>query len=173
MTSTARVLAGCAIGLAVAAVAGFASAASQPRLAVALGVIGLFTLVGGLAVSSPAVVGTATVPVLGGAVLEAATVDDPAAIRLLVLGCAWYVVSEIAWEAIERRAAGVVTPAYVRRRLQEVATVVAATVAFTTLGLVGAEWGPTRTVLLQVVVVLLVVGGLIALTRRFAATVRG
>ena len=79
-----------------------------------------------LALGSARLVGLATLPMLGAALVAA---DGRASIGSIVVGCLWYVTLELAWDSIERRDGGERTAAYAHRRVFEVTTVVTLTLA--------------------------------------------
>lgn len=149
-------------------IAGVISLASSARADTAgsLALLGVGVLLVALVFGSRRLVAIATLPILAAALIVSAAGDEPAWIRSIVLGTLWYLTAELAWEGIERRDGVQRSDAFNSRRLDEVTTVVALTLAVTTIGASLAFLAPARSVFAMG---LIFVGLLIALgsaTRR-------
>ena len=134
----------------------------SPRLA--LGGLALYFI--SLAIGFRHGVGFAAVPLLTAAAFseEVAVAIDWG--RPLIIGCMWYVATELAWESITRRAGIDAAPAVARQRQREVATVVIVTIVLGLGAAAVATLAPARTLLLRAVVIVLVAAALgAALTR--------
>ena len=139
-----------------------------------------------LIVGSVRWVGVASAPMAAAIVLEAGFADEPSWIRSILIGCLWYVTMEASWEAIHRRRVVRVVrirpwgassfpsfpgrrSLYTReaneRRVHEVVTVVALSLALSLAAMAATVVAPVRSVFLQA----LVLGGLLA---AFVALVR-
>jgi len=131
------------------------------RLAVSGVILFAFTL----AVGSARLVGLATLPVFGAALVAA---GGRASVGSIVVGCLWYVALELAWDSIERRDGGERTAAFVHRRVHEVATVVTLALVVTIAGFAATDAAPERSLFTQgpIIVGLLIALGLV--TRSFA-----
>lgn len=98
-------------------------------------------------------VGLATLPMLVAAVAALSAATQPLWTRSILIGILWYVASELAWDAIERRSGASRSPELNYRRSFEVSTVVAVALTITTSGFLASRLAPTRTLLSVGVVV--------------------
>lgn len=114
--------------------------------------------VGFVVVGSARWVGATSAPMLAAVVLESGFSEDPSWLRSIILGCSWFVVLELSWEAIDRRSGARHTIAATLRRVQEVVTVVAVSLGVGLIASSATSLAPVRTVALQA----LVLGGLLA-----------
>ena len=106
-----------------------------------------------LAVGSARLVGIATLPILGAALVASAGAVDPAWVRSIVLGVLWYLAAELAWEGIERRDGTTRSSAFNDRRIDEATTVLVLSLAVTTAAFLSSLVSPVRTVVAVGVVV--------------------
>jgi len=161
-----RLQAGAALGLAgVIASAVALSSSTQTEIAGRLSFSGVALLSLALALGSARLVGVATLPVLGGALIASATANEPAWVQSIVLGCLWYVAAEFAWDAIERRDGAMRSGSFNTRRINEVATVVTLALITATAGFLLSFLAPVRTVLAVGPVMAGLLAGLIVATR--------
>ncbi len=114
----------------------------------------------GLVFGSERLVAVAAVPVLFSAVLSVEVDTGIDLGRALIIGCLWYVSTELAWESIGWRSDTVHAPAIATQRTQEVATVVIVTIAIGLAAVGLASVAPSRTLLLRALAVGAVVAGL-------------
>ncbi len=133
-------------------------------------VAGLVILAVGLAIGSDRLVGSASLPVLGAALLGADQSGGLVLGRSIIIGCLWYVTLELCWASIELRSDTARTAALGLQRIREVATVVVGAVVVGLGGLAAASVAPTRTVLVRVVVVAAVLVATAAAVRQLAVT---
>jgi hypothetical protein len=157
-----RLQTGVAVGLAaltgaVITVSTWADRVAGGRLAL----VGVALFAAGLALGRPRLVGVASLPVLGGALVAVAGGAETNWVGAIVLGGLWYLAVELAWEAIERRDGAERTSAYDAQRIDEITTVVALSCLITAAGALLSFLAPVRTV----VVVGLVAAGLMAALR--------
>jgi hypothetical protein len=110
-------------------------------------------------------IGCAAVPVLTAAVFSEDVTGGIDWGRPLIIGCMWYVASELGWESIERSDI-VASRAVGSQRQREVATVVIVTIAIGLLAAGAATFAPTRTLLLRAFAVVAVVAALGAALNR-------
>ncbi len=141
------------------------SSAAQTRIAGRLAVVGVATLSIALVLGSARLVGVATVPVLGGALVASAVAGEPTWVRATVLGCLWYIAAELAWDAIERRDGAQRSHGFAARRVHEVATVVALSLATAMAGFLVSSLAPVRTLFTTALLITGLVAGLILSTR--------
>ena len=135
-----------------------------------LAVGGLIVFVIGTAAGSERVVGAATAPLLGSALLGATAADQVAWGRSMVIGCVWYVAVELAWASIERRDGSQRSAAVTVRRLQEVATVVVVALIVSLVGLAGSMLAPERTLVIQMAAIAAVLAALVVAVRHLVRT---
>ncbi|MGI9605124.1 MAG: hypothetical protein ACR2P0_03200 [Acidimicrobiales bacterium] len=117
-----------------------------------------------LIVGSARLVGLSSILMLGAA-LASTSSTDPEWVRSIVIGCVWYAAIEIGWSSIEQRKGAERTAAFNRRRVNEVATVVALAVIVTLAGLVGSGAAAERTLIAQAPIVLGLVAAVALITR--------
>jgi hypothetical protein len=103
----------------------------------------------GVVVGSDRAVGVAVAPGLGGALLATIGQDSVAAGRSILVGCGWFLATELALESIERRDPLVWSRAVGRHRIREVATVVAAAAGFGGAGVLATAFAPDRTFVIR------------------------
>lgn len=127
---------------------------------------GVALFAGALLFGSTRVLGLTTLPVLGGAFLAVAGAAEPAWVRSILLGGLWYVVVELAWDAIERRDGAARSPGFSNRRINEVTTVVILALGISTMAFLLSSYAPPRTLFAVGAVVLILLAGLAAATRR-------
>lgn len=103
----------------------------------------------GLIVGSERLVGFAAAPILAVAVFGTDGSPEIDLGRSLIIGCGWYIATELAWESIAWRSDAVRSRAIAAQRTREVATVliVAIVVGLTAIGL--TSLAPSRTLLLR------------------------
>ena len=157
---------GAALGL-TSLIAGIIAVSSrgQAEIAGQLAALGVVVVAIGLVLGSGRMIGAATLPMLGAALIASAMGEEPAWARSIVLGILWYGAAELAWEAIERRD-GVDRPrAFDDRRIDEVATVVALSLTITAAGFVASVLAPRRTIFTVGLVVVGLLATLIGATR--------
>ena len=111
-------------------------------------------------------VGLAGLPVLAGAMIEIASQPTQDWLRATLIGCLWYVTSELAWDAIDRRDGHVRSRAFNRRRVEEVAAVVGGTTVLALVAAAALGQAPSRTFLVQVVTLALASAMVIAAAKR-------
>jgi hypothetical protein len=136
--------------------AGFA-----PKLAAAAVVLFAIALLAG----SARAIGVTTLAMLGAAIAAFAATGQSMWIRAILIGSLWYVASELAWDAIERRSGAIRTRTLDARRAFEVSTVVTIALAIAAAGFAASSLAPTRTLLSVGVVVGGLFVGLAAATR--------
>lgn len=156
--------------VAVAAVATLvlvATATEGLTLVRSLAIVAVAAHVASIVFGAARLVGASMVPMVGAIAVESGMGSEPSWIRSLVLGCLWFVACELAWEAIDRRRGFHYAPAAVAQRVQEVATVVGATLAIGALAAAAVSLAPARSVPLQAAVLAMVVVVLIRFARRF------
>lgn len=138
--------------------------ASLPA-AVRLAVAGLVLLAIGLVVGSRSLISLSALPILGAALASSGATEQTNWVRSALVGSLWFIASELAWEAIDRRDGALRPPDVVARRAFEVATVVALALGATTVGFAAVRVAPTRTI--GTVGAVVVIGlGLLALAAR-------
>lgn len=125
----------------------------------------LFTL----AIGSSWWLGASSIPLLGAALIDAGFGQDPVWLRSIVIGCGWFAVVELGWEAIERRAGGQYRPAASVRRVQEVTTVIVVAAGLGVTAVTVAALAPARSVMLQAAVVVGLLAALASLIRALLA----
>ncbi len=155
-----------ALGLA-GVIAGIITVSSrgQAEIAGQLAAFGLIVVAFALALGSARLVGVATLPMLGAALIASAAADEPAWARSIVLGILWYVTAELAWDAIERRDGVTRSSAFNNRRIDEGAIVVTLSLAITAAGLLASSFAPVRTVLTVGPVIVGLLAALVLATR--------
>ena len=141
-----------------------------PTSAAQLAGAGLAVMAFSVVLGWSAGIGLASLPLLSGAVIEHATVSTQDWFRATVIGCLWYCTAELAWDSIERRDGHQRTRAVNIRRLQEVASVVGATVVLALVSLILIGQAPDRTLWIQVLTLGMAVAALIAAGRHLTAT---
>lgn len=102
----------------------------------------------GLVFGSERLVGLAAIPVLTAAVLSTPDTDIDLG-RALIIGCLWYISTELAWESIGWRSDTILTLAITTQRIREVATVVIIAIVIGLAGIGLATQAPSRTLLLR------------------------
>lgn len=145
---------------AMVATASEAMTAVVPLMAVAMLLHLTFLILG-----SARWVASASLPMVGGIVLESGFAEESSWMRPIALGCWWYVTMEVSWEAIERRHGARTTAEATAHRVQEVATVVGVALLIGVGASALASIAPARSVALQAVVL----GGLLT---AFVAMIR-
>jgi hypothetical protein len=111
----------------------------------AAGAVVIFAL--GLVLGSARTIGLTTLPMLGAALAAPATAGSPMWLRSMIIGILWYIASELAWDAIERRDGAKRSATLDFRRAFEVSTVATVALAITAAGFVASNLAPTRTLL--------------------------
>jgi hypothetical protein len=161
-----RLQSGAALGL-TCAIAGIIAVSSRGQADIAgqLATLGVIVVAIALVLGSARMIGAATLPMLGAALIASAVGAEPAWARSIVLGILWYGAAELAWEAIERRDGVDRSRAFDDRRTDEVATVVALSLLITTAGFVASVLAPRRTVFTVGLVVIGLLAALILATR--------
>lgn len=156
--------------LLVAATAAYVAitATEQPRVVATLMVAAFVTHAVVIFVGSPRLVISSSVFVLAAVTVEALGSDEPLWIRSIIVGLLWYVAMEVSWHALERRDGTIFTRAAVAHRVQEVAGVVALTLALGLVAIVLATAAPGRSVALQAMVLGGVLAAVAALARQLA-----
>lgn len=124
-----------------------------PWLVSRIALVGLALLAMGTAIGSEHAVGLASAPMLGAAVLGATAGGDTAWGRSMMIGCIWYVASELAWASIEQRDGTRRSAAVSNRRLQEVATVVIVGLGVGLAGAAASSLAPERTLVVRALVI--------------------
>jgi len=122
-----------------------------------------------LVVGSVRMVAASSAPVLASFVLESGFGDEPSWIRSIVLGCWWFVAMELSWEAVERRNGARHTRAASMRRVQDVVTVVAITLAVGLIAASATSFAPVRSVAVQALVLAGVLAGFVWVVRHVVA----
>ncbi len=102
-------------------------------------------LITGVIIGSEGLVGAAIIPLLGAALLSGAGGDDPTLGRSLLIGCAYYAIAELGWEAITDRELGTRPPTIRYRRVEEVAMVLALALLIGLVAIGSASLAPDRT----------------------------
>lgn len=153
-----------------ATAAAIAEPAEHARLAASLVGIGLVVLALAVLVRSDRGVALASLPMLGAAVVHIQFADETIALWALGVGCGWYLATELAWEAINRRPVCRFEPVATRHRAQEIVSVVAISCLVATIALAASNLAPRRTVLGEVVVIVVVLAGAAAGVRRLAGS---
>ena len=168
-----RLQAGLSLGLA-GAVATVIATSSSTVTAVSgrLAIVGLALFAIAVGLGSARLVGLATLPVLGAALVVSAAAAEPAWVRSIVLGIVWYMAVELAWEAVERRDGVRRSSAFNDRRVEEVTTVVILAFVVTTTGFLLSFLAPVRNVLIVGSVIICLIAGLRLATRRLQASSR-
>ena len=146
------------------------SAVSLGPVVVRLEILAVIVLALGIAFGVERVVALATAPALGGAMLAMAASEDLLWGRSLVIGCLWYLAVEMALASVEQRNGTERTPAVSRRRIYEVAMVVAIAAAVGAGGLLVASIAPARTLVIQVLVSLALLAALLGAVRHLINT---
>ena len=159
-----------ALAMATATATAIVVPAEHVRLALPLVALGLLVLTLAVVTRSDRLVALASVPVFSAAVVHLQFSDDPAALWALGVGCGWYVATELAWEAITRRIECRFETGTVRRRAQEVVAVVAISCLIATVSLAASNLAPDRTVLLEALVIVMVIGGGATAIRRLTTS---
>lgn len=156
------------LGAAGLTVATIARTAPDDILTTRLALLGLALFVIALVAGSSRLVGLSSIPTLGAAVIAPAVATDPSWAGTLLVGCAWYLSVELAWTGLDRREHGPIGRPLARRRLHEVTTVVALTLAVGLVGATAADIAPPRSLYLQGPVVLALLAVLGAVTAQLA-----
>ena len=159
-----------AAGLAAATATAIVAPAEHPRLAASLVGLGLVTLALAVVARSERFTALASAPILGAAVVHTQFADEAVALWALGVGCGWYVTSELAWESIGRRAACRFEAITVRHRAQEIVTVVAVSLLVATITLAASNLAPSRTVLGEALVIVVVLAGGATAVRRLTTS---
>lgn len=141
------------------------SSRGQAAIAGQLAVFGVILVACALALGSARLIGVATLPILGAALIASAIADEPAWTRSIVLGILWYVAAELAWDAIERRDGVNRSSAHDDRRIDEVAMVVTLSLVIAGAGLLAASFAPTRTIFTVGLVIVGLLAALLLATR--------
>jgi len=162
-----RLQAGVALGMAgtIATVIALTSS-SDTEVAGRLALFGVVLFAIALSLGSARLVGIATLPMLGAALVASVAVAEPAWVRSIVLGIGWYMAVELAWDAIERRDGVKRSSAFNDRRIDEVTTVVTLALVISTAGFLLSFLAPVRTVLVSGLVIICLIAGLRLSTRR-------
>ena len=130
---------------------------------IALGGLAIFAVA--VVLGSSRLVGAAAGPMVGAAIIGAAEADHSVWLAAGIWGTTYYAASELAWHSLERRRHGVASAEVARRRIVEVTTVVAVSLALTATALVLSSGSPVRVAWVQGILVALGVVGLVG-TRR-------
>jgi len=162
-----RLQAGVALGLAgVIATVIAVSSSSETEIAGRLAFFGVALFAIAVALGSARLVGIATLPVLGAALVASVAAAEPAWVGSIVVGIVWYMAVELAWDAIERRDSVERSSAFNDRRIDEVTTIVTLALVVTTAGFLLSFLAPVRTVLVAGLVIICLLAGLRLATRR-------
>jgi len=163
--------AGVALGIAgvVATVIAFSSS-REIEIAGRLAILGVALFAVAVTLGSARLVGGAPLLVLAAALVASVAAAEPAWVRSIVLGIAWYMAVELAWDAIERRDGVERSSAFNDRRIDEVTTVVILALVITTAGFLLSFLAPVRTVLVAGLVIICLLAGLRLATRRLQAS---
>jgi len=146
------------------------SSPSKTEIASRLAILGVALFAVAVTLGSARLVGVATLPVLAAALVSSVAAAEPAWVRSIVLGIAWYTAVELAWDAIERRDGVERSRAFNDRRIDEVTTVVILALVITTAGFLLSFLAPVRTVLVAGLVVICLLAGLRLATRRLGTS---
>jgi hypothetical protein len=161
-----RVQSAAALGLCIAiAIIIAMSSRGQAAIAGQLAAFGVILVACALALGSARLIGVATLPMLGAALIASAVADEPAWARSIVLGILWYVAAEVAWDGIERRDGVNRSSAFDNRRIDEVAVVVTLSLVIAGAGLLAASFAPTRTIFSVGLVIVGLLAALLFATR--------
>ena len=170
LLDSGRWQAGVALGVAgVVATVIAISSSSATEISSRLAILGVALFAVAVILGSARLVGIATLPVLAAALVGSVAAAEPAWVRSIVLGIAWYMAVELAWDAIERRDGVERSSAFNDRRIDEVTTVVILALVITTAGFLLSFLAPVRTALVAGLFVVCVVAGLRLATRRLQA----
>ncbi|MDH3293666.1 MAG: hypothetical protein OER95_05025 [Acidimicrobiia bacterium] len=171
-TSSATILVmAAAVGLGLITTLSIVATTSRfPGPAAQLAWAGFVVLAASVALGWSAGVGLAGLPMLAAAVIEIATVSSQGWLRATAVGCLWFCTAELAWDSIERRDGQRRAARLNRRRVQEVATVVAATLAVTLTAVFLIGRAPDRTFWIQILTLGVAVAAMIASGRHLEAT---
>lgn len=99
-------------------------------------------------------VGASLGPLLGAGMIAAAASQTNASWASIVVGCAWFVGAELAWEAIDRRDGVNRSASATRERLRDVTVVVGVSAGVAVIGVLGSAAPPVRTLPLQMLIAL-------------------
>lgn len=138
------------------------------RLTVTLAVVALIVLALAVLFGLRSVIGVSAVPVFGAIIAESAISDQSLSVRSLVIGCLWFLVVEMGYEALDRRDGSLRSSTATLRRLYEVGTVVVVALGVGLVSLMVATFGLPRDLVLQTVALVLVLAGLTMVTRHLA-----
>lgn len=131
-------------------------------------VVGVVLFVLAVVIGSDRLVGVSGIAFAVGAVVALNRPDGQVWGLTMTVGLLWFGACELAWWSILSRDGVERTPAVGRRRLQEVATVVLATVVVTAIGLVVATQAPARSATVKGTVAAVVVIALAMAGRQLA-----
>lgn len=126
-----------------------------------LAIFGVLLFIAALGIGSARVVGAASLPVLGSALIASATADTTSWTQSIVVGVGWYVAVELAWDSIERRGGTQRSNELDLRRIQEVSSVVMLSLAMTVTAFVISGIGIERSLVTQVLVIGSVIAALV------------
>lgn len=171
MQSVASVVASALIAV-VVAITTPEGAPTAARLAA----FGVAVMAVAVTVGSPRLVGVATVPILGSALIVVAAPGEPAWVTATLVGVLWYVAAELAWDAFERRDGIERTRAFTDRRVVEVSSVVLLALLTTAAAFALSGVAPVRTLFVlagAVVALAYVLGAATSHLRRRSATDAG
>lgn len=169
-----RLQAGAALGLAMVLAATIATPTwPDAQTAGRLAIVGVVLLAAALVIGSARLVGLTTLPILGSALVASVAAEDPAWVRSIVVGILWYVVAELAWDAIERRDRVRRTTAFRDRRIDETTTVILVTFAAAGLGLLASSQAPVRTAFALGPIIIGLLVALVVTTRHLRRTAGG
>lgn len=138
------------------------------RLTVTLGVSALIVLAVALLFGLRSVIGVSAVPVLGAIITESAMSDQSLSIRSLVIGCLWFLVVEMGYEALDRRDGSLRASTATLRRVYEVGAVIVVALVVGLVSLLAATLALPRDLVLQTVALVFVLAGLTIVTRHLA-----
>jgi hypothetical protein len=141
--------------------------------------LGFATLTVAVVLGAGSLVGLASVPMLGAGVLALSEDSGADWGRALVIGLAWYVAAELAWASIEaddlpstggeRPPQPIRSNVVLRRRVGEVATVVAVAAVVGLAGTGLATLAPARTSVVKAVVTIAVLAALAVVGQRLSS----
>jgi hypothetical protein len=160
----AVVLAALSVGI-IAAVS-WEEADVGDRLAIAGVVLFVFALI----IGSPRLVGAASLPVLGSALIASAASDETQWLPSMLVGLLWYVAVELAWDAIVRRGGADHSARLSRRRIHEVSMVVMISLFVASLGYAATSFAPDRTLVVLAPLLVAIIAGLGWSTRHLVST---
>ena len=165
-----RALGAAALTVATSTATAIVVPAEHPRMVLPLVGLALLLLTVAVVTRSDRLIAVATVPLLAAAVIHVQFSDEAVALWALGVGCGWYLATELGWEAIARRVACRFEPDIARRRAQDVVTVLAISCLIATVSLAASNLAPRRTVLVEALLIVMVIGGGATALRRLTTS---